>query len=191
MADKEIQKWTVLEEEDVSPSPWFPLLRHTVQLQNGQVIDDYFFAPLGDVVILVALNTKHEMVLVKQYKHGLGDILLELPGGMQQKGKSIVESALNELEEETGIIASADQLISLGKLANNATKTRQVTYGYMVFDAEVTGVQKLDVTEYIEVITLPAPEVLQKVRNGEIWTVDTVGFILKAAMLYPEIFGLY
>jgi ADP-ribose pyrophosphatase len=189
MAAEEIQKWTVLKEEDVSPSPWFPLLRHTVQLQNGNIVDDYFFAPLGDVVIIVAITAKHEVVLVKQYKHGLSDILLELPGGMQQKNKSLIESALNELEEETGIRASAESLISLGKLASNPTKTRQVTYGFIVFDVEFNAVQMLDSTEYIQVITLPAPEVLQKVKSGEIWTVDTVAFILKAAMQYPEIFG--
>ncbi|MFD2147224.1 hypothetical protein [Mucilaginibacter antarcticus] len=42
-ADKEIKKWTVLSEEDVSPSPWFPVIKHTVQLANGNVVDDYFF----------------------------------------------------------------------------------------------------------------------------------------------------
>ncbi|RKR81374.1 8-oxo-dGTP pyrophosphatase MutT (NUDIX family) [Mucilaginibacter gracilis] len=190
MGNTEIQKWTVLKEEDVSPSPWFPLLRHTVKLQNGNIIDDYFFAPLGDVVILVALTPRHEVILVKQYKHGLGDILLELPGGMQQKEKSIIESALNELEEETGVKATASQLIALGKLANNATKTRQITYGFIVFDAEVTTVQKLDSTEMIDVINVPAPQVLQMVKDGEIWTVDSVAFILKAALLYPDVFGV-
>jgi len=190
MSTPDIQKWKVLEEEDVSPSPWFPILRHTVQLQNGQVIDDYFFAPLGDVVILVALNKQHEMILVKQYKHGISDILIELPGGMQQKGKSVVQSALNELEEETGVKALPGQLISLGKLANNPTKTRQITFGFIVFDVEITEEQKLDSTELIQVVKIPAPQVLQMVKDGDIWTVDSSAFIMKAALMYPEIFGV-
>ncbi|MEO6521668.1 MAG: NUDIX hydrolase [Mucilaginibacter sp.] len=190
MATPEIQKWKVLKEEDVSPSHWFPLLRHTVQLQNGNIIDDYYFAPLGDVVIILALTKNHEVVLVKQYKHGLSDILLELPGGMQQTNKSVTESALNELEEETGIRTSADQLISLGKLANNPTKTRQITYGFLVFDTEFNAIQKLDSTEHIEVITIPAPQVFQMVKDGDIWTIDSAAFILKAALIYPEIFKI-
>ena len=190
MDDEQIQRWTVLKEEDISPSPWFPLLRHTVQLQNGQVIDDYYFAPLGDVVILVALTPLHEVVIVRQYKHGLGDILLELPGGMRQNGKTLEESALNELEEEAGIKVTADRLLPLGKLANNPTKTLQVTYGYLVLDAVINAPQKLDDTEYIQVLTLPAKKVLEMVTNGEIWTIDSVGFILKAALMYPYIFGL-
>ncbi|MDT3402451.1 NUDIX hydrolase [Mucilaginibacter terrae] len=185
-----IQKWKVINETDVSPSPWFPILKHTVELTNGLVIDDYYFSPLGDVVQVLALTPQHEVILVRQYKHALGEILLELPGGMQQKNKSLIQSALNELEEEVGVKAEAEQLISLGKIANNPTKTKQITYGYILFNAEFNSAQKLDVTENIEVLTMPAPEVLQKVKDGEIWVTDSMNFILKAALQYPDIFGV-
>jgi ADP-ribose pyrophosphatase len=189
-ADKEIQKWTVLNEQDVSPSPWFPVLKHTVKLANGNVIDDYYFSPLGDVVQVLPITKNNEVVLVKQYKHGMGEILLELPGGMQQKNTSVIQSALNELEEETGIKTTADRLISLGKVANNPTKLKQVTYGFILFDAEFNAVQKLDATEDIQVMTLPALQVLQMAINNEIWVTDSLNFILKAALAYPNIFGL-
>ncbi len=189
-ADKEIQKWTVLKEEDVSPSPWFPVIKHKVQLANGNVVDDYFFSPLGDVVQVLPVTKNNEVVLVKQYKHGMGEILLELPGGMQQKNRSVIESALNELEEETGIKTTADKLISLGKIANNPTKLKQVTYGFIMFDAEFNAVQKLDSTEDIQVVTLPAPQVLQMALKNEIWVTDSLNFILKAALAYPDVFGL-
>jgi ADP-ribose pyrophosphatase len=188
--NKEIKQWSVLDEQDVSPSPWFPVMRHTVKLANGNIIDDYYFAPLGDVVMVLAITPANEVVLVKQYKHGLGEITIEIPGGMQQKNKSVIDSALNELEEETGIKVLGSELIPLGKIAINATKLKQVTYGFVVFNAEFNSTQKLDSTEDIEIITLPAPEVLQMVMNGEIWTTDTVSFILKAALKNPDIFGL-
>ncbi|WP_342647719.1 NUDIX hydrolase [Mucilaginibacter sp. CSA2-8R] len=190
MSNDPIQKWKVLKEQDVSPSPWFPLLQHTVELANGQIIDDYFFAPLGDVVMVLAITPNNEVVLARQYKHGLGEILLELPGGMQQKNTTILQSAINELEEEVGIKATADELIPLGKIANNPTKTRQITYGYIVFNAQFNSRQKLDPTENIEVITMPAPQVVEYAKNGKIWVTDSLNFILKAALIYPEVFGL-
>ncbi|MDB5157799.1 MAG: hydrolase [Mucilaginibacter sp.] len=189
-ADNEIQKWTVINEQDVSPSPWFPLVKHTVKLANGSIIDDYYYSPLGDVAQVLAVTKTNEVVLVKQYKHALGEILLELPGGMQQKNKTIIESALNELEEETGIRATAGQLISLGKIANNPTKLNQVTYGFILFDAEFNSSQKLDATEDIQVLTKPAPEVLKMAISGEIWVTDSLNFILKAALAYPDVFEL-
>jgi ADP-ribose pyrophosphatase len=189
-ADKEIQKWTLINEQDVSPSPWFPLVKHTVRLANGHIVDDYYFSPLGDVAQVLPITKNNEVVLVKQYKHALGQVLLELPGGMQQKNKTIIESALNELEEETGIKTTAGQLIPLGKIANNPTKLNQVTYGFIVFNAEFNAVQKLDWTEDIQVITKPAPEVLRMAINGEIWVTDSLNFILKAALAYPDVFEL-
>lgn len=189
-ADKEIQKWTLVKEEDVSPGPWFPLVKHTVKLANGNVIDDYYYSPLGDVAQVLALTKNNEVVLVKQYKHALGEVLIELPGGMQQKNRSIIESALNELEEETGIKATANQLISLGKIANNPTKLNQITYGFILFDAEFNSVQKLDSTEDILILTKPAPEVLKMAISGEIYVTDSLNFILKAALAYPDIFEL-
>jgi len=190
MPDTDIKKWILINEKDVSPSPWFPVKKHTVQLANGNIIDDYYFSPLGDVVIVLAVTPQNEVVLVRQYKHALGEITLELPGGMQQKNKTIIQSALNELEEETGIKTTEAQLISLGRIAINPTKLKQVTYGFIVFNAEFNAVQKFDPTEDIQVITLPAQKVLQKALNGEIWTTDSLNFIFKAALTYPDVFGM-
>ncbi|MCD8740052.1 NUDIX hydrolase [Mucilaginibacter roseus] len=190
MTNKEIKPWKLLSEQDVSPSPWFPILKHAVELANGSIVDDYYFSPLGDVVQVLAITKNNEVVLVRQYKHALGQILLELPGGMQQKNKSIIESALNELEEETGVKASAEQLNSLGKIANNPTKLKQITYGFILFGAEFNSQQKLDSTEDIDVLTLPAPKVLEMAINGDIWVTDSLNFILKAAIAYPGVFGL-
>ena len=188
--DKNIEKWIVINEQDVSPSPWFPVVKHVVKLANGNIVDDYYFSPLGDVAQVLPITKHNEVVLVKQYKHALGEVLLELPGGMQQKNKSVIESAINELEEETGIRASADQLISLGKIANNPTKLKQITYGFILFNAEFNSSQKQDATEDIQVVTIPAPDVLKMAVDGEIWVTDSLNFILKAALAYPNIFGL-
>lgn len=190
MTDKEIKPWKLISEQDVSPSPWFPILKHAVELANGSIVDDYYFSPLGDVAQVLAITKKNEVVLVKQYKHALSQILIELPGGMQQKDRSIIESALNELEEETGIKATAEQLVPMGKIANNPTKLKQITYGFVLFNAEFNSEQKLDSTEDIQVLTLPAPQVLQMAIDGDIWVTDSLNLIFKTALAYPEIFGL-
>lgn len=183
-----IKPWILLEEEDISPSMWYPLRKQKVQLPNGLVVDDYFLSPLGDVVQVLAITLDNHIVLTRQYKHGLGEILLELPGGMQQRGKTLLQSAVAELEEECGIKTVASDLKFVCKLAINPTKLKQVTYGYILFDAQFNSVQKPDVTENIEVLTLPAPEVLRMVEDGEIWVTDSMNLILMAARQYPDIF---
>lgn len=183
-----LQKWTVIKEEDISPSKWMPVLRHTVQLPNNTVVDDYYFSPLGNVAMIMAFTNTNKIVLVRQYKHGLGEILVELPGGMQHHNATMEACAVAELEEETGIKVSERELIALGKIAGNPTKTNQVTYGYIVKNAVFNAVQKLDSTEEIELLTVTPKELLQMTASGQIWVADTVAFIMKAYLLFPELF---
>lgn len=183
-----MKKWKILDEKDVSPSKWFPVLQHTVELPDGKIIDDYFISPMGSVAMVLPITKDNKIVLVKQYKHALKEILIELPAGFQQKGKSLEESALAELEEEVGIKTSADNLILLGKTANNPTKTTHVTYCYLAKNLEFNSEQKLDETEDIEIITVTPNEALEMVKRGEIWVADSATNILKAAFQFPEIF---
>ncbi len=183
-----IKKWTVVNEEDVSPSKWMPVIRHTIKLSNDIIVDDYYFSPLGNVAMVMAVTTENKIILVRQYKHGLGEILVELPGGMQHNNTTIAHCALAELEEETGIKALPEQLIPLGKIAGNPTKTNQVTYGFIVKNAVFNSKQNFDATEDIELLAVHPKELLQMVLTGNVWVADTVAFVMKAYLIYPEIF---
>lgn len=183
-----MKKWKILEEEDVSPSRWFPVVRHTVELANGTIIDDYYFSPMGNVAMVLPVTTDNKFVLVKQYKHAIGDITIELPAGSQQKGKTVIETAVSELEEEVGIKTAVSNLIPLGKFSNNPTKTTHITYSYLARDLEFNSQQNLDITEEIEVLTVTPQDALTMIINGDIWAVDSVATIMKAYLRFPELF---
>ncbi|MFT3705265.1 MAG: NUDIX hydrolase [Agriterribacter sp.] len=183
-----IEKWKILSKEDVSPSKWFPIERHSVALPNGKILDDYYVTTLGEVVVIVAITVNHELVLVQQYKHGLGEVIIELPAGMKQENTSLIQSAANELEEETGIKVDPSAFIYLGKLCNNPTKSNQVSHGYLITDVTFNSQQQLDDTEEISVLTYPVSVVPDIVKDGRIWSTDSACFILLAVLEYPEIF---
>lgn len=183
-----MKKWKVIKEVDVSPSKWFPILQHTVELPNGKIIDDYFISPMGNVVMVLPITLENEIILVKQYKHALGEILIELPAGFEQEGKTLEESALAELEEEVGIKTTADNLIFLGKTANNPTKTTHVTYCYLAKNLEFNSVQNFDEAEDIEIIKVSPKKALEMVSSGEIWVADSVVNIIRVFFKYPDIF---
>ncbi len=183
-----MSKWKVLNEKDVSPSSWFPILLHTVELPDGTIVDDFFISPLGDVGMVLPITTGNKVVLVSQYKHGLGETVIELPAGFQQKDKSIEDSALAELEEETGIRAQADQLIPLGKISSIPTKCNLSTYGFLAKDLTFNSKQNLEITENIELLLLEPKQVIQMIKDGNIWIGDSVSFIMKAYLLFPDLF---
>lgn len=186
---KKIEKWKLIDNTDVSPSRWFPIEKHVVELPSGKIIDDYFVGILGNVVMVLPITKGGNFVLVRQYKHAYDDILIELPAGFQVKGKTLEESALVELEEETGIRTSKDNLESIGKVTNNPTKTTHVTYGYLARDLDFNSKQKLEETEEIEILQIPPIKVLEMIKNGDIIVADSISFILKTFVLYPELFN--
>jgi len=187
-SDKQLKKWEILSETDVSPSKWYPILKHTVILPDGTVVNDYYTSALGKLSMVLPILENSEIVMVRQYKHGIKDIMIELPAGLQQENKSMAATAVAELEEETGIKTEISNLVSLGNISNFPSKSYLITYGFLAKDLKFNSTQNLDITEEIEVLTFPPKEVINMIKTGEIWVADTVSLIMKAFLLYPELF---
>lgn len=183
-----MKKWKILKEKDVSPSKWFPIKQHEVELPNGTTLEDYFIATLGNVGMVLPITVDNKIVLVKQYKHGVGEVMIELPAGFQQKNKSIEESALAELEEETGIKTTLENLKSLGKISSIPTKSTLITHGFLATGLKFNSTQQFDETEEIELLLRSPKETIELIKDGEIWVGDSAALIMKAMLLYPEIF---
>lgn len=183
---KKLKKWKLIREEDISPSPWFPLFKHTVELPNGKVIDDYYLSKAGDVSMIVALTKQREIVFVRQYKHGAGEIIIELPAGRVKKDTTAEQTAIMELEEETGYVTK--EIEFLGEMYAVPSKDTVQTYGFLVRNVEIVKEQNLEETEDIEVLLIPVSEVDQKIKSGEIRATDTIAFIKLAQLKAPELF---
>ena len=64
----------------------------------------------GSVVIL-AVDDEGRLVLVKQYRYPVDDVIWEIPAGRQDPGESPEEGARRELEEEVGATAAKVELL--------------------------------------------------------------------------------
>lgn len=183
---RKINKWKLLKEEDISPSPWFPLFKHKVMLPSGQIVKDYYISKLGDVVMIVPFTKENKIVFVRQYKHGAGDVILELPAGRIKKGNSPSKEAHLELEEETGYVTH--KLVSLGNVFFEPSKDTLKVYGFIAENVQPESKQNLELTEDIEVVLIPANKVDEKIKNGEIKASDTIAYIKLAQLKAPELF---
>jgi len=98
------------------------------------------------------------LVFVRQYRHGVKEILLEFPAGAVDAGEDdITAAARREFEEETGY--QSDSLIPLAVLYDNPVKDTNRIHIFLALNATPTGQQKLDITEEIEVILRPLQEI--------------------------------
>lgn len=183
---RKLEKWELLEEYDISPSSWFPLFRHKVKLPNGRIVDDYYLSKVGDVSMIVPITIKKEIVFVRQYKHGAGEVIIELPAGRIKTGHKPGDVAVNELVEETGY--HTDRLVHLGTILGEPSKDSFRVYGYLAKDLEIRYPQKFDDNEDIEVISVPVQKIDEMIKSGKIRASDTIAFIKLAQLKAPELF---
>lgn len=86
-----------------------------------------------DAVAVVALNTEGEVALIKQYRHPMKDFILELPAGLMDKeGETPFDTALRELQEETGVIAK--KIRPLVTIASSPGFTDELVEVYLATD---------------------------------------------------------
>lgn len=171
-----LQKWTTLNSEFVLDNRWCRVRQDRVQLPNGEVVDDYFINVRPEIVLILSITANGKVVFVRQYRHGVGEILLELPAGtFEPQQEDSLTAARRELEEETGYISS--ELIKLATLHDNPVKDTNRIHVYLALNAEPIGTQALDLTEDIEVVCLPISQVENQILSGEICVSGTIAAI--------------
>lgn len=174
-----IEKWKLLDSELVLNEKWYRVRKDTVEIKLGKVIDDYYLGIFNDIVLIVALTADQQIPLVRQYKHGAGEILTELPAGYMDDGEEPLAAAQRELREETGFTAPTWH--KLGVFFKNSAKTKgDNVHLFLALAAKETTNQELDENENIEVIMTPFEEAVSMAWSGNIKGSDSALALLLA-----------
>jgi len=161
----EPQKWLIEDSRYVyDRKPYMTLREDSVRLPNGARIPDYFVFEYPDWVSVLAVTMERQFVLIRQYRHGIGQVHFELPAGVVDPGEPLLESARRELLEETGY-GGGDWQLLLRACANPGTHTNWC-HIFLATGVERMETQQLDHTEEISVHLLVQDEVLAMLRSG-------------------------
>ena len=57
-------------------------------------------------VCVIPVTEEGEVIMVRQFRYAMNEVLLEVPAGKLEKGEDPLSAALRELEEESGVVAS-------------------------------------------------------------------------------------
>jgi ADP-ribose pyrophosphatase len=143
----------------------------TFELPNGEQ-QDFYIKREGPAAAILALTSDNEVILVRHYRPGPQQILLELPGGYVDPDEDPAVSAARELKEETGyegklelVTSSLDDAYStMQRFCFVATACRKVT------EAQQTP------TETVEVVLMPLEKFRLHLRSGQLTDIE-VGYL--------------
>lgn len=126
-----------------------------------------FYRLLGpDWVNVVAFNRAGELLLVEQFRHGIDQPTLEIPGGGCDAGEAPAQAARRELREETGFVS--ERWAPLGSCTPNPATQNNRCHSFLALDCEPAGALELDPAEELRVWASSWPEWQQRMRRGEI-----------------------
>lgn len=165
MTGSDPRRWQILSSQHVITHPMVNVRRDVCRLPDGKQIDDYYVVEESDFALVFALTPAREVVVVEQYKHALGGVCLELPGGyFDGTTPDPIAEARRELREETGY--DADTLHFVSKTFTHPTRISNHMYVYAALDAQQVHAQDLDEAEDITVRRIPVDELFAMIRDG-------------------------
>jgi 8-oxo-dGTP pyrophosphatase MutT (NUDIX family) len=150
---------------------WLTVLEDDVLLPDGRPYTYTRLEPAGIGVGVVGFDEQGRILLEREYRHGVGEVIWQLPGGLADDGEPLVEAGLRELREETGFQPAAlddDHVRYLGVVWDNPA--------FGVAASHIVGVRGLqpvsdvhrDLAEYVTLHWVEPTWMLEAVRTGEI-----------------------
>ncbi len=176
MENKEIKKWKTLKSEYLFNRPWLTARRDTVELPTGAINNEYYILEYPTWVNVIAITEDGRFVMVRQYRHGLGEVFTELVAGVAEKGEEPLEAAKRELAEETGYQGGEWTLNTV--ISANPGSQNNLSHSFIARGVELRSEQHLDATEDVAVELLTRDQVLH------LLTTDSVKQALMAASLW-------
>ncbi len=142
----------------------FPVFVDVIRARNGREMEYTHLGIGSGAVVVLALDGQDRAVCVRQYRHPMRGVTLELPAGHLDPGEDPVDAAGREFEEETGY--QLGRIEWLGDYTPVPSLADFKMHMYVGGDLIATR-QDLEPTEVLEVIRIPIGELRAGILRGD------------------------
>jgi ADP-ribose pyrophosphatase len=149
----------------------------TVRLPDGKHATREYVVHPGAVVVVPLLDDG-QVVLERQFRYPIGQVMIELPAGKLDAGEDPLLCGLRELHEETGY--SASEWAYAGQMHLAIAYSTEVIHIYFARGL-CSGERKLDAGEFLDVFTAPAQQLLDWCADGTVTDAKTLSCALHLA----------
>ena len=165
--EKDSLAWEEIRTEHIVQDEWIDFRKSAYRFPDGSEFEPYYSYSRRDYVVIVASDEKGDYLCVRQFRQGISQVTTEFPaGGIEKKDgeKDALKAAKRELLEETGY--ESDDWKALLTVPSNATIADNYAHLFAAKNCRKVSGQKLDETEYLNVVKYSAQELEELVEQG-------------------------
>ena len=176
-----MKPWQVLDSKLLISERWLQLREDRVRLPNGYEIDRFHVIHGPDWASVLCVTEASEVVLVRQYRHGIMKPSLELPAGVIEPHETPEEAARRELVEETGY--EADDWVRIQSVSTEPARHTTTAHFFCARGARPAREPAPEESEVLEIVKVPLADLARLATDGTIVHGVHVGAILVALRL--------
>ena len=158
--------------------PWIRVSVQQVRLPNGSVVDDYHQITFPEYAVVFAQTPDGEVVVERQYKHGVGRCSLVLPSGLIEKDEEPLAGARRELLEETGY--ASDDWEPLGSFTVNGNYGCGKAHLFMARNAYPAAEPHSGDLEDMDIITMRPKDLVDAAGSGDVALLGSIAAVALA-----------
>jgi ADP-ribose pyrophosphatase len=159
-------RWRVVETEFLQDCKVFDVSRTQAESPRTGEIHPFYRIDSVDWVNIIPITAAGELVMVRQYRHGLDGFTIETPGGMVDPGEAPAFAASRELLEETGYRAA--EIVPLGGVNPNPALFGNLLHVFLGRDAVKVDEVRNESTEETHVELVPRSELAALIHDGQV-----------------------
>jgi ADP-ribose pyrophosphatase len=160
-------KWKILSSTYLFSDLWFKVRKDVCETPEGKIINPYYVYEFPTWVTAVPVSDDGRIVMVRQYRHALGEICIEIPGGcVDDTDKTLQDAIARELKEETGYTFSSYDY--LGKISANPSTNNNLMHMFLARGGIKTSEPQLDHNEELQVELFSIGEVKDLLKENKI-----------------------
>lgn len=172
-------KWKLLSSEYLFKDLWFTVRKDRCETPSGTIVDPYYVYEFPTWVTAVPVTEDGKIIMVRQYRHALGEVCIEIPGGCMDDTDDSPEVAIRrELLEETGYEFSRFEY--LGKISANPSTNNNLMHMFLARGGKKISEQSLDPNEEIQVELMSVEEVRGLLKENKIMQAMHVSCLMYA-----------